>query len=93
MSKYIEATLMQDKLRELCDKYRVAYGSHYGGFGKEIAEITDKVPAANVQEIIYGHWTDKGSLSCRCSECGCKSNRESNLCPNCGAKMNKEKQL
>jgi len=34
-----------------------------------------------------GHWIDKGSLSCRCSECGCKSNKETRFCANCGAKM------
>lgn len=34
-----------------------------------------------------GHWTDRGSLSCRCSECGCKSPREFRFCPNCGARM------
>ena len=32
-----------------------------------------------------GNWFDVGSLSCRCSECGGKSNRESQYCPNCGA--------
>ena len=34
-----------------------------------------------------GYWYDKGSLSCRCSNCGCKSPEEFNFCPNCGAKM------
>lgn len=47
----------------------------------------DKIPAADVAPVRHGWWYDKGSLSCRCSECGCKSNRESNYCPNCGALM------
>lgn len=34
-----------------------------------------------------GKWTDRGSLSCRCSECGCKSPKEYRYCPNCGALM------
>lgn len=34
-----------------------------------------------------GEWWDKGSLSCRCSECGCKSPKEYKFCPNCGARM------
>lgn len=38
-----------------------------------------------------GYWFDVGSLSCRCSECGGKSNRESQYCPNCGAKMEEVK--
>lgn len=40
-----------------------------------------------VNEKRKGYWFDVGSLSCRCSECGGKSNRESRYCPNCGAKM------
>lgn len=35
----------------------------------------------------YGTWYDVGSLSCRCSRCGCKNNRETPYCPICAAKM------
>lgn len=34
-----------------------------------------------------GKWYDVGSLSCRCSNCGCKSEKESSFCPHCGAEM------
>ena len=37
-----------------------------------------------------GYWFDVGSLSCRCSECGCKNNKESTYCPECGAYMKGE---
>ena len=37
-----------------------------------------------------GRWYDVGSLSCRCSECGCKSPKEYSFCPNCGAEMRGE---
>lgn len=37
-----------------------------------------------------GRWIDKGSLSCRCSECGCKNVRETPYCPYCGIKMKEE---
>ena len=34
-----------------------------------------------------GKWNDIGSLSCRCSKCGCKNNRQTPYCPICGKKM------
>ena len=36
---------------------------------------------------VSARWFDKGSLSSRCSNCGCKSTKESKYCPNCGARM------
>jgi hypothetical protein len=56
-----------------------------------ISEI-ECMTAADVVPVVRGEWFDKGSLSCRCSECGCKSNKEYTYCPNCGAKMDKEAQ-
>lgn len=46
----------------------------------------EQLPSVNPQEKT-GHWFDKGGLSCRCDQCGCKNNRETKFCPNCGAKM------
>ena len=43
--------------------------------------------SADVRESIHGEWIDKGSLSCRCSKCGCKSTAETNFCAVCGADM------
>lgn len=37
-----------------------------------------------------GRWVDAGSLSARCSACGCKSSGETAFCPNCGAEMEAE---
>lgn len=47
----------------------------------EHADDVDAVP------VKHGRWEDVGSLSCRCSECGCKNDQETRFCPNCGAKM------
>lgn len=47
----------------------------------------EALPAADVVEVRHGHWWDRGSLSCRCSCCGCKNNRETRYCPDCGANM------
>lgn len=44
-------------------------------------------PSIDAEPVRRGEWFDKGSLSCRCSKCGCKNTRESAYCPNCGAKM------
>lgn len=41
----------------------------------------------DVVERKKGEWFDVGSLSCRCSNCGCKSTKEFNFCPHCGADM------
>lgn len=38
-------------------------------------------------QVVHGRWMDVGSLSCRCSNCGCKNRRETDYCPNCKAKM------
>jgi len=54
------------------------------------AEQLKKIPAADVRPVVHGHWEDRGSLSARCSECGCKSLRASHYCPACGADMRKE---
>ena len=43
--------------------------------------------SADVVERKRGEWFDRGSLSCRCSNCGCKSTKEYSFCPNCGADM------
>lgn len=48
------------------------------------------MPEVDHMPIRHAHWTDKGSLSCRCSRCGCKNTKESKYCPNCGAKMDEK---
>lgn len=62
----------------------------YEETGLEPERIELLIPAADVAEVRHGHWTDVGSLSCRCSECGCKNSRETAYCPICGARMDKE---
>ena len=48
----------------------------------------DDIDAApTIEARKKGQWYDVGSLSCRCSECGCKSPKEYSYCPNCGADM------
>ena len=49
-----------------------------------------KMAVKALQNQRTGRWVDVGSLSCRCTECGGKNNRESRYCPHCGAKMESE---
>ena len=51
-----------------------------------VEEVLRSLPSVQ-PERKTGQWYDVGSLSCRCSKCGCKSQKESLFCPNCGAKM------
>lgn len=52
-------------------------------FNRVIRETVDEIEP----ERKTGKWINVGSLSCRCSECGCKSAKETSYCPNCGTKM------
>lgn len=59
---------------------------------KQINDALRLVPelycrSQDVVERKRGEWFDRGSLSCRCSNCGCKSPKEYSFCPNCGADM------
>lgn len=75
MSDYIEREAALEIVKRTSGDYAAAWS--------EIAHT----PAADVAPIRHAHWFDVGSLSCRCSGCGCKSERETAYCPNCGAKM------
>ena len=50
-----------------------------------IAEALELLDIAETMGEKRGYWYDKGSLSCRCSNCGCKSTKEYSFCPNCGS--------
>lgn len=54
-------------------------------FAKAIKMTIGKMPPFNVKEWKTGYWFDKGSMSCRCSNCGCKSTKEYDFCPICGS--------
>lgn len=45
------------------------------------------IETGDVAAVNYGTWFDRGSLSCRCSNCGGKNMAETRYCPHCGAKM------
>lgn len=84
MNDLISRAALLDEFLSLCGPQT---GDGWDNIGVRSLIIRQKtVDAAPVK---HGRWYDKGSLSCRCSCCGCKSNKEYDYCPNCGAKMGK----
>lgn len=87
MKEYIEREAVLDRLA------KVDMDIYYGftaavQFGVDHAiQCIKEAPAADVAPIRHAHWFDVGSLSCRCSGCGCKNDRETAYCPHCGALM------
>ena len=57
---------------------------------QHLAEAMSLIDIAGTMKPKTGNWFDVGSLSCRCSNCGCKSTKEYSFCPNCGADMRGE---
>lgn len=87
MAEYIEREAAYKSLLQeaayLCWNLKDAESRGYIGAAQAIRNI----PTADVAPVRHGSWLDRGSLSCRCSECGCKNGRETPWCPNCGARM------
>ena len=73
---------------DYCDDGSNPYSEGYGDALNDIGISIRYLQPAELKQKM-GHWYDVGSLSCRCSECGCKSPKEFQYCPNCGAKMEK----
>lgn len=53
----------------------------------ELLHFLRDLPSSEAQPDTHAHWFEVGSLSCRCSACGCKNDRETAYCPHCGSKM------
>lgn len=78
MAEYIEKGATQAKIKELCDKYRIAYGSTPVSFGYSLSKITEDVPTADVQEVVRCKnckWLNKTKMICTCP-----NNRVFNTC-------------
>lgn len=105
MKKYIDADIVNLKLKQICDNRNTSYGIQFGGRAKDFAQLTDDIPAADVEEVKHGNWIDvplnvyndrygmnKYNLRTKCSVCEYAMPRKYprfNICPNCGAKMGK----
>lgn len=98
MPRYIDADELQNvKFHDLpythiypADLIGLQTEAYERGWNDAIDAIVENAETADVVERKKGKWYDVGSLSCRCSNCGCKSEKESSFCPNCGAEMKGE---
>lgn len=94
MARYIDvdAFRMENRMSERCEDCKSNQKEcQYNDFSRrDFCGWLDDAPIVDAAPVKHGHWEDVGSLSCRCSECGCKNYRETRFCPNCGAKMDLE---
>lgn len=91
--KYIDADIVNLKLKQICDKRNTSYGVQFGGRAKDFAQLTDDIPAADVAEVRRGEWVEDNYGYFHCSECGYEHDSPEYItpyCPNCGAKMDEE---
>lgn len=76
------------------DEFYDLRGDDYETYEEE-CDATDRALSRVhiIKEIptVHAHWFDRGSLSCRCSNCGCKNTEESYHCPHCFAVMDEDK--
>lgn len=103
MAEYIERKALREAFEnadaDVVEEYED--GTCDWGFGhKNILEVINSVPAADVAPVRHGRWIECIEIGAmnnhyECSACHWKTPsftiaRDSNFCPNCGAKMDLE---
>ena len=89
MARYIDETLVNAKLKEICENTATTYGIVYGGRAEKFERLTEDIPTADVVEVKHGYWKFSGNEK-KCSVCGFvyySNNDKWNGCPNCLSKM------
>ena len=97
VDKFVSVKAVKTKLDYIFRAYGVSIFTR-----EKILEVFDKVPAAEVQEVRNGKWTEthehinlangqvKEWINFYCSECCCPNIASTDYCPYCGAKMESE---
>lgn len=96
MAEYIERTAVFEQFdnadADVCETDDFG-GVDYGFGMKNIKELINAIPAADVAPVVYGRWVTHYRSGTPVAEgyvstcCDMWNKRKSHYCPNCGAKM------
>lgn len=96
MAEYIERTAVFEQFdnadADVCETDDFG-GVDYGFGMKNIKELINAIPAADVVEVVHGRWVTHYRSGTPAAEgyvstcCDMWNKRKSPYCPNCGAKM------
>lgn len=96
MTEYIKRTAVFEQFdnadADVCETDDFG-GDDYGFGMKNIKELINAIPAADVAPVVYGRWVTHYRSGTPVAEgyvstcCDMWNNRKSDYCPNCGAKM------
>lgn len=95
-SRSIDVNEVKSAIKEVCDKYSIAYGDLYGGFGEALSKVIDE--ALSIKESTNHRWIYDGRDSdytkyykCSCCNHVVVAYRESEFdykfCPYCGTEL------
>ena len=83
MNEYISKQALLDKTVKRNHAWLYTTNSE----GKNLKEIVDELPPADVRPNIHGHWIEKEGSIYVCSECEGAELFEAKFCHTCGAIM------
>lgn len=95
-SRSIDVNEVKSAIKEVCDKYSIAYGDLYGGFGEALSKVIDE--ALSIKESTNHRWIYDGRdlddtkyYKCSCCNHVVLAYRESvfdyKFCPYCGIEL------
>lgn len=99
MAEYIKRTAVFEQFdnadADVCETDDFG-GVDYGFGMKNIKELINSIPAADVTPVVHGRWVTHYRSGTPVAEgyvstcCDMWNNHKRNYCPNCGAKMDEE---
>ena len=88
--KYIDAEALLASIESARHYFNTSYPKR-SLTGRDILQIIHDYHAADVAEVVHGHYVTDDFGDCSCSVCGENYlNHTKNFCPNCGARMDSD---